>query len=173
MQSTLSLVRILSYTFLCAVILAIPSKPCSLVTECRALRFGEELSKLMLPKQYYSKQPLHTFNSDKIVSHCTKIIIDFITRQAKPSTLLQHTNLIQNVQIISIQIISYFFSNEHLIFTNYLSSEYLLTGVWGGEERQGTGREGLRLRVGQQTCILTECHYHSNWLTLNLTLTQD
>ena len=128
LQSALSLVRILSYTFLCGVSFATLSKSSSLARECRALRFGEELWKLTLSKHYYSKQLSHTFNDNKIVLPRTKIIFDFIIRQAEPGTLHHYTNLIQNVQIISIQIISYFFSNEDLICTNYLSSEYLLTG---------------------------------------------
>ena len=129
LQNAPSLVRILSYTFfLCGVSFATVFKPSSLVRECCSLHFGEELWKLTLSKHYYSKQLSHTFNDDKIILPRTKIIFDFIIRQAEPGTLHHYTNLIQNVQIISIQIISYFFSNEDLICTNYLSSEYLLTG---------------------------------------------
>jgi hypothetical protein len=79
------------------------------------------------------------FNDDKIILPHTKIIINFIIRQAELGTVHHYTNLIQNVQITSIQIISYFFSNENVILTNYLGSEYLLTGDWGGEG-EGTGR---------------------------------
>jgi hypothetical protein len=142
LQSPLSLVWILSNTFfLCGVSFVTLSKPSSLERECHALHFGEELWKLTLSKPYYSKQLSHTFNDDKIVLPHTKIIINVIIQQAKPGTVHHYTNLKQNVQIISIQIISYFFSNENLILTNYLSSEYLLTGDWeGGGERQGTGR---------------------------------
>ena len=86
LQSAFSLVWLLSYTFLCGVSLVILSKPSSLVTECHALHFGLELWKLTLPKQYYSIQPSHTFNNDKTVLPCTKIIIDFITRWAQSLT---------------------------------------------------------------------------------------
>jgi hypothetical protein len=80
-----------------------------------------------------------------IVLSCTKIIINVITRQAKPGTLHYYRNLIQNDKIISIQIIAYFFSNADLILTNYLSSEYLLTGEWGwGGSVQGDKDSGYK-----------------------------